>query len=485
MLSQFQGYLFLGVFWLTALAAIKLSFKKNTTAETFLVSEKTVGFLIGAVSVAAAWVWAGALFLSSQKAYEQGLPGLFWFTLPNAGALILFSFLAVRMRKIFDRGYTLPEFMGRRFDQRMKLLYSFSIFAAQNYAIVFNLTAALLMLNLVTGIPKSTLIVILGLMMVSLSVLKGIRSSLTEDTIKAVLICMVAFIIVPWTIFESGGLDSITSGLGGIKGTFTHIFDPAVAWSFGVPVSITLFSGVVMDQQQWQRAFSMKHKIVRRSFLWGGFLFAFVPIMLGMLGYVAVNHASILNIPKDQNQLAGFYAAVYFLPGIAVLGFTAMVLASLVAAGSSALTAVSSIGAVDIYKFFRPDPSDRALVMASRISMVIMILIGMSISLIPNIQLLYLILIMAPFRGALLMPTILSLFWSKLSPLFTFWGIILGMVIGVPLFVYGSIVKNPTISSVGSLVPIAITLIACLVGGWLRPKIFNYATLSDKTTSAS
>ncbi|MBI2036297.1 hypothetical protein HYT17_01595 [Candidatus Microgenomates bacterium] len=471
-LSQPQGIIFIALFWLIAFFAIRLFFPKKITAITFLVSERTVGIWLGSITVAIAWVWAPALFVSSQKAYEQGLPGLFWFTLPNAGALILFSFLASRMRNIFNQGFTLPEYMGKRFGRRMEILYSFAIFVAQSYAVIINLTAALLLLNLVTGIPKQSLIVVLGSMMVSLSLLKGIRSSLVEDIIKAFMIAVVAFIIVPWSISAGGGLSAVISGIGGVKGTFGNLFDPMVAWTFGVPISISLLSGIVIDQQQWQRAFAMKTRAVKQSFLLGGLIFALVPITLGLLGYLAA--APSLKIAVSQNQLAGFSAVLQLLPTIAVIGFTAMVLAGLVAAGSSALNAVSSIGATDIYKLLRPRASNQALLAASRASMIVLILVGMAIALIPNIQLLYLVLVVGVFRAALFIPTILSLFWSKLSGPFTFFGAILGMTIGVPLFVYGSLVKNATISSFGSLIPIIITLVFCIIGTLYKSESFNY-----------
>ena len=476
-ISQSQGYIILAIFWALSAYAISATFKKKTNSLSFLVSERSVGLLLGSITVAIAWVWAPALFVSSQKAYEQGLPGLFWFTLPNAGGLILFSFLASRMRTIFSQGFTLPEYMSLRFGKRMGLLYSFAIFVVQSYAVIINLTAALLMLNLVTGIQKQTLILILGIMMLTLSLLKGIRSSIVADTIKAVLISVVALIIVPSALSASGGISSLIGGLGGSKGTFTNIFDPSVAWTFGVPITISLLSGIVIDQQQWQRAFSLKKAVVGRSFLFGGLIFAIVPITLGLLGYISANPQNGISV--TQNQLAGFSAILTLLPKISVLAFTVMVLAGLVAAGSSALAAVSSIGATDIYKKLNPKASDRALVTASRVSMVILILVGMTIALIPNIQILYLVLIVGVFRAALFIPTILSLFWVKLSTQYTFWGIILGMSIGVPLFIYGSIVKNATISSFGSLIPIVITLIACIIGRMSTSKSFDFKSLSS------
>lgn len=478
--TQTQGYVILGTFWLLAFHVIRHFFKK-TNSFAFLVSNRSIGLVLGTISVAVAWVWAPALFVSSQKAYEQGLPGLFWFTFPNAGALILFAFLASRMRKIFNTGYTLPEYMGIRFGRKMELLYSFAIFIAQSYAVIINLTAALLLLNLVTGISKQTLILILGTMMASLSLLKGIQSSFIEDTLKALMIAIVAAIIVPLSISESGGFSSLMGGLGGAKGTFTNLLDPVVAWTFGIPISISLLSGITIDQQQWQRAFSMKKSIVKRSFLLGGIIFALVPFTLGLLGYIAANPQN--NIAVSQNQLAGFSVIVSLLPRISVLAFTLMVLAGLVAAGSAALAAISSIGATNIYKSLNPNASDHSLILASRISMIVLIISGMTVALIPNIQILYLLLVVGAFRAALFVPTILSLFWSNLSYKFTFWGIILGMTIGVPLFVYGSIVKDPNISSFGSLVPIIITLAACFVGRLGKSKAFDFEALATSSYS--
>jgi len=332
------------------------------------------------------------------------------------------------------------------------------------------------MLNLVTGISKPFLIVILGLMMISLSVVKGIRSSLVEDTIKACLIGFVALGIIPFIIYELGGFSALIAGSGGAKGVFTNLFDPKIAWTFGVPVSVSLISGIIIDQQQWQRAFSMRSGVSRKAFFFGGFVFAIVPIMLGALGFLAANKN--LGIPVKESQLAGFSVAVSALSSVGIISFTAMVLAGLVAAGSSALSAISSIGAIDVFKLTPKIARDRELIFVSRISMLILALVGMSIALIPAIQLLYLLLLIGVLRSSLLVPTLLSLWWPRLSSRFTFIGILIGIAVGIPLFVYGSIVKNATISSVGALVPISITLAACALSGFLNKKPFDFRELN-------
>jgi Na+/proline symporter len=470
------GYLFLFIFWVCGFIVIKLWNKKEAnTGASFLLSNRNVGFFLGAITTAAAWIWAPALFVASQKAFEQGVPGLFWFSFPNVMALVLFSFLASRIKKIFNYGYTLPEYMRIRFDKKMQIIYMIAIFIIQTYSVILQVTAALLLLNLITGINKTVLVVILGIIIISLSLFKGFRSSLAIDTIKAAFIAIVGFIIVPWTIDQNGGLSNIIHGVSGISGNFSNIFNMKVALAFGIPISVSLLSGIVVDQQQWQRAFAMKNNTVRRSFLLGAVLFSFVPLLLGVLGFAAAG--SNVVIDAGQTQLAGVLLVKNYLPQVGVYIFSFMVLAGLVAAGISALSAASSVGVIDLFHLFKKDVSDKKIILISRITMIIILLIAVSIALIPNIQLVYLVLLIGVFRAALMIPTILSLYWPKLSTNFTFSGIVLGMLIGMPLFIYGSVTKNSFISSFGSLMPIIVSTIFCVLGVIFKPANFDYEKL--------
>lgn len=476
------GFLFLLIFWIFSFILIKIWGKKIKTGQSFLLSNRNVGLFLGSITVATAWVWAPALFVASQKAFEQGLPGLFWFTCPNVLALVLFSFLASRMKKIFNYGYTLPEYIKIRFDRKTQITYMVAIFVVQAYSVILQITAALLLLNIITGINKTILVVILWLIIISLSLFRGFRSSLVVDTIKAAFIAVVGFIIVPWAINVSGGLSNIIRGMSGISGNFSNIFDMKVALAFGIPISVSLLSGIVIDQQQWQRAFAMKSNIAKKSFLLGAVFFAFVPLSLGILGFAAAG--SNLTVGASQTQLAGVLLVKNYLPQMGIYVFSFMVLAGLVAAGMSALSAASSVGAIDLLRLFKKNVSDKKIILISRITMIVISLIAVSIALVPNIQLLYLVLLIGVFRAALMIPTIFSLYWSNISANFTFSGIILGMLIGMSLFIYGSINSNSLISSFGSLVPIIISTAFCILGAIFKPANFDYEKFKKPTSES-
>ena len=99
----------LGTFVLISYAVIMLLAtliftKRAQSKESFHVADRNIGTWIAALSIAATWIWAPALFTSAEKAYTSGIPGIFWFLVPNVLCLILFIPFAVRIRErvIYD-----------------------------------------------------------------------------------------------------------------------------------------------------------------------------------------------------------------------------------------------------------------------------------------------------------------------------------------------------------------------------------------------
>lgn len=73
--------------------------KKEKNVERFCVGSRSENWLMSALSIAATWIWAPALFVSTEKAYSTGWVGLFWFLVPNALCLVIFIPFAKRIRK--------------------------------------------------------------------------------------------------------------------------------------------------------------------------------------------------------------------------------------------------------------------------------------------------------------------------------------------------------------------------------------------------
>lgn len=84
------GIVILAVYAVLMIGVTLMFTRKATDAEGFHVADRRIGSAIAAMSIAATWIWAPSLFTSSEMAYTRGIPGMFWFTVPNVLCLILF-----------------------------------------------------------------------------------------------------------------------------------------------------------------------------------------------------------------------------------------------------------------------------------------------------------------------------------------------------------------------------------------------------------
>src|SRR6516225_11864121 len=111
LMSPMAAYILLVAFAATMIAVTSLTSRAHKwhTAVGFMAAGRKVPWWAGAISICVTWIWAPALFISSKQAYENGLPGIFWFTAPNVLSLMIVAPLAVRIRKCLPAGYTQPE----------------------------------------------------------------------------------------------------------------------------------------------------------------------------------------------------------------------------------------------------------------------------------------------------------------------------------------------------------------------------------------
>ena len=103
------GIIVLVVYTAIMLGVTLVFSRKSKDTENFHVANRKLGMWQAAMSIAATWIWAPALFTSAEKAYSSGIPGLFWFLVPNVACLILFVPFAKKIRERMPEGITLSN----------------------------------------------------------------------------------------------------------------------------------------------------------------------------------------------------------------------------------------------------------------------------------------------------------------------------------------------------------------------------------------
>ncbi len=494
-LSPFQGLLVIAFFgivmfiltWVTTRSTIWTS-----TQNGFLYAGRSVTSVPAAFSIAASWVWAPALFVSVQKSYELGLSGLFWFTAPNVVAVIIYAFLGPSIRKKLPGGFSIPDWIGHRFHSEgektsalLHRLYLVPYLWYQVMAITVQLFVGGMLLNFLTGIPVSWGMVLMLAVVLSYALISGLRASIVTDFLQMALILIGIAVVTPWTIATTGW-DGIAKGFGGIKG-IENMFDPGVAFSFGIVTSLGLIAGSISDQQFWQRCFAIRPDRLVPSFILAGFLFAVVPLGLSVLGFAAANPDLGIAPPEGTGlPMIGVAAVAQLLPSWVMIAFVVMLLAGLASTLDSGLMAGASLYAIDMQartseeqEILRKQrlgltlsPAEEQIrvsheqksVRRARHGALAITAAGLAVALI--VQYLFpLDRLWWIFNGVATMfvvPTLLSIFWNRLSAR----GVIFGLAaasIGMIFFVYGNYIQNDTITVYSAVGMIAVNLLFCLL----------------------
>lgn len=285
------GVIVLIVYALLMIGATVLFTKKSSSTESFHVADRKLSTGVSAMSIATTWIWAPALFISAEKAYTSGIPGMFWFLVPNVLCLILFIPFAKRIRKEYPQGITLTGYMTAKYQSKqVKGVYSFQLGALAVLSTAVQLLAGSKLLALITGLPFWAITIALAVIAYSYSQFSGIKASVATDVVQLVIILAGCALLVPWALGKTGGIGTLINGLGSISGNYTSLGSEsglAVLLGFGLPTAIGLTSGPFGDQCFWQRAFAIKKEKIGRAFLIGALLFALVPISMGAMGFIA------------------------------------------------------------------------------------------------------------------------------------------------------------------------------------------------------
>jgi Na+/proline symporter len=487
-LSQSAGYWLIILFGIAMIALTYVASRNERWMKSgtgFLVAWRDVPWYLAAPSIAASWIWAPALFVSVQKTYQLGLPGIFWFTAPNVLALVVFAFLAPKIRSIIPGGYTLPDWIRYRFgSETVHKVYMVPYIWYQVMSVTVQIFVGGLMLNYLTGIPLNWLMLLLLAICLIYSLISGLRASIVTDFVQ-MAIMITGILLVPTWVAAKVGWAAVADGFGGLAGN-SNIFDPKVAFSFGIVTSIGLIAGSISDQQYWQRAFAIKRKHMVLSYVVGGLLFGIVPILLSILGFVAANKSLGISLPEGTGlPMIGIEVVASLLPLWATVFFVVMLLCGLMSTLDSGMCAASSLYAIDLAKLTAAqravlakerlggllngeeqsvkDQLDRETVHRARTGMYIISVLGLILAWIVQ-YLLSLDRLWWIFNGVascFVVPTVMSLYYKRLSAKGVVSAICVSGV-GMVVFVYGNWVENDVITVFSALFIIVASLVCCL-----------------------
>ena len=477
------------------------------TSEWFYTAGRTIKTGLIASSIVSAWTWAATILQSSTVTYAFGLGGSFWYAAGASIQVILFSILALELKRKAPMTHTFPEMIYVRFGIHSHKVFLFFALMTNTIVTAMLVLGGAAVINSLTGIDITLAAFLIPVGIIIYTIFGGLKATFFAEYLNAAFIFVVVLIFVTVIYFA-------TPEIGGISGMFekltqASILNPVEGNSFGSYLTLASvgalifgiinivgnFGTVFVDQSYWQKAIASRPKAATGGFILGGLAWFAIPFTLATtLGLAAISTGITLNENEIGLGLVAPTAAANLMGDFGAILFLTIIFTAVTAAGSSQLVSVSSLVTYDVFRtYLKPSSTGRELIQISRFT-ILAFGIGMGIlaSLLfhSGFSLQYVYLMMGVLIGSAVAPISFAILWKKTNRYAATSAAIVGLVCGVTTW-FGSanlIFGEITLSSTGNLIPLLIgnvtsistSLGITVIGSLIKPEFFDFHLMKQK-----
>ena len=446
-------WVIVGVYFIGLVAIVYWSSQKQkTTSDYFLAGRHAPWFVVGA-SLFASNIGSEHIVGLAGNGATSGMAMAHWEL--HAWVMILLAWVFVPF--YYKSGvFTMPEFLERRFDSRTRwvlscvslIAYVFTKVSVTVYA------GALVFKTLLPdtfGSPDNafwvgafTTVILTGIY----TVFGGLRAVLYTEVAQTLVLLLGSFFITFFGLGQLGGWGELRNICAANVDSFAlwrPLSDPDFPW-----LGIIIASPVIgiwywcTDQYIIQRTLAAKSlKDARRGAIFGGFLKVW-PVMIflvpGLIGW-ALHQKGLMVIPnKAEGGIDGDQVFATMVANLLPIGLRGLVVAGLLSALMSSLASLfnscATLFTVDIYEKLRPGKTERHLVSVGRLATGIVVLAGIIwIPIMHNMAggglYKYLQSVQSYLAPPIAAVFLLGLFWKRANRVGSFWGLIIGFVLGM------------------------------------------------------
>ena len=350
--------------------------KKENTEDYFLAGRNVGWFVVGA-SIFASNIGSEHVVGLAGAGASDKLPLLIYEVHAWIVLILGWVFLPFYQRAGV---FTMPEFLEKRFDSRMRWILSvFSIIAYVLTKISVTIYAGGVVVSALLGIDFWTGAIATVILTGLYTVLGGMRAVVYTETLQAMVLVVGAGVLTYIGLDRVGGWESMKAT---VTPEYLNMWRPATDPDFPWP-SLFVSSTIVgiwywcTDQYIVQRTLTAKNiKEGRRGTIFGA-LMKLLPVFLFLIpGVIALT----LKMRGELDWNSADEAFPVLMSNLLPTGLRWLVAAGLLAALMSSLASVfnsvSTLFTVDIYKKLRPKTPEKKLVRTGQIATMVVVFIG-------------------------------------------------------------------------------------------------------------
>ncbi len=450
----------------------------NNTAEWFLSAGRNMKGGIVTASIVSTWTWAATIMVSSKMGYIYGISGPYWYAAGATIPILLFSVIAVYVKKLAPQVHTFPEFILSRYDKKTHWIMIIIGLLACTIVTTMVILGGALALNVLTGINIKIAVLVIPLAFCFYSSIAGLRGSIITDYIQIAIILVIVLGLSILFYYKYGDF-GVRQMLENIPNRERLVTITALSGvMFGIINTIGNFGTVFLDQTYWQRAIAVNYKSAGSCFFTAGLAWFAIPVCIAtVLGVGGL----LLGINVSDSTMIAPLTAYNVSGNIGGIAFLVMLFMAIISTGNSESIAVASIIANDIYRInIKPQATDKQILRVCRFTTCLFGIIVGILSFILfsiGIKVYFLYLAMGIFLGSAVFPIILGIMWKRVSSFGAFWGTLLGLISGIIVWIIMASVQGEgsLIVAISKILPIAyanctvvlVSGIICLIDGYL------------------
>ncbi len=453
----------------------------NTSEEFFLAGREMTAWIAGLSFISAnmgsleLMGWAGS-------AYQYGILATHWYWI---GAIPAMLFLGLVMMPFYYvcKTHSVPGYLKLRFGESSRILAAFSFATEMILMSGVNMFSMAVVMKVVLGWDITFSILVSSLAVAVYVGLGGLRSAIYNEVLQFVLIWAGALLVPILGLVEAGGWHKMVAKIASNyqHQDYVHLWRDTAHFSanpMGVHWTGIVFGlGCVISFGYWTTDFLVVQRVLaardlraaQMAPIIGSFFKMAVPfivILPGLLGLVVLhnsngtlmhlvgeNQVSAAN-PHSYNEVLPLLLVRYCGPGLLGLGITAL-MAGFMSGMAGNVSAFATVWTYDIYQpLIRKKAPDHHYVSVGRWATVLAVaasigaayLVMHAAGIMDYVQALFSFFI-APLFATILM----GMFWKRATAAGGFWGLLIGMLSSVSLFVWVQL--EPTALSIVALSP--------------------------------
>jgi solute:Na+ symporter, SSS family len=330
----------------------------------FFVAGRRLGPGLIFTTMIAANIGAGSTVGAASLGFRDGISAWWWVGSAALGSIVFATWVAPRLWRLASAHnfYTTGDYLEYRYGASVRGVATGLVGLGSLALLAGQLIAGAAILNVITGIPRWAGALVGGGIMTVYFTAGGLLGSAWVNTVQLAVMLVGFAVALPVAIESVGGISAVFTSLPSIARDITYSAGPGSGWTLLALTGPAFVISPGLIQKSWGAASVRALRIgigVNALVL---LLFAFVPVLLGMIGKAAGIEVT------DPNAVLPTVLTRQLPPWLGALALAA-VFSTEVDTCDAILFMLSTSASKDIYKrFIAPRASDAQLLRVARLS---------------------------------------------------------------------------------------------------------------------